>query len=586
MVGVVVRRIRFAHMAWAAATLAGGPAVAQPAVTRPIAPPGLAAPPLERVTPLTPGVPSPPPGIEVPEAPAAAPPAGSESVFLTPRAFSVEGVTAYPPARIAQLTAPLVGQRIAASEVFTLAQRIERLYRDDGYFLTVVFVPQQQVADGTVRIRVVEGYIANVTIEGDPGPARTRIERILNRITESRPARIDQVERQLLLADDIPGTGIRTVLRRGAAPGASDMVVQISHTPFDAVGAIDNRGSRYQGPQQAYGNIGYNSLTRLGDRLEAQFFTTLDREQNFLQGNYIVPLTDSGLRLRAYGGGGRSEPGLDLREIGYENDLGVGGLALTYPLIRTRDRNLTLGADVNFYNSRTSVGRASPLSGKVLQAQSDVRPLRFGFDGDLRDSWNGLNRISVRFSKGLDIFNPTAPDNPRNDRPFSDPTFGKVAGEFSRLQGLWAAESWSLNILGVVAGQYTTDILPASERFYLGGDRLGRGYYNGEVAGDRVIAGTLELQFNFAMVNDLDQPESLIPIQLYAFYDVGGARNLSAFDIPWQRIASTGFGARVDVSQRVSFEMEGTHVIDRNIGGPNIPPIAANWFFGRLIVRY
>ncbi|MCC7284531.1 MAG: ShlB/FhaC/HecB family hemolysin secretion/activation protein [Acetobacteraceae bacterium] len=578
--------MRAAHLALAAALLMSEAALAQRAVPRQVAPPGLAAPPLERVTPLTPGVPGPPPGIEVPEAPAAAPPAGSETVFLTPRAFAVEGVTAYPPARIEQITAPLVGQRIAASEVFALAQRIERLYRDDGYFLTVVFVPRQEVADGTVRIRVVEGYIASIVIEGEAGPAKARIERILNRITESRPARIDQVERQLLLADDIPGTGIRTVLRRSASPGASDMVVQITHAPFDAVAAIDNRGSHYQGPQQAYGNVGYNSLTGLGDRLEALFFTTLDREQNFLQGNYIVPLTDSGLRLRAFGGGGRSEPGLDLRDIGYENQIGLGGLAVTYPLVRSRDRNLTLGADVNFYNSRTSVRRPYPLSGKMLQAQSDVRPLRFGLDGDLRDSWNGLNRFSLRFSKGLDIFNPTAAGNPRNDRPGSDPMFAKVNGEISRLQGVWAEENWSLNLLGVVAGQYTSDILPSSERFYLGGDRLGRGYYNGEVAGDRTIAGTLELQFNFAMINDLDKPESLIPIQLYAFYDVGGARNLSRFDIPWQRIASAGLGTRVEVSRRVGFEMEGTHVFDRQIAGPNMPLIPANWFFGRLIVRY
>jgi hemolysin activation/secretion protein len=584
--GLVDSRIRRSFLALTMATLAAGPAIAQPAVPRQIAPPSLSAPPLERVTPLTPGIPSPPPGIEVPEAPAAAPPPGSESIFLTPSGFAVEGVTVYPPERIQRLTAPLVGRRIAASEVFALAQRIERLYRDDGYFLTVVFVPQQQIADGTVRIRVVEGYIASVVIEGDPGPARARIERILNRITESRPARIDQVERQLLLADDTPGTGLRSVLRRGSIPGASEMVVQITHTPFDAVAAIDNRGSRFQGPQQAYGNLGLNSPTRFGDRLEAQFFTTLDREQNFLQGNYIIPLTDSGLRLRAFGGAGRSEPGMELRDIGYENDIGVGGVALLYPLIRTRDRNLTLGADFNFYNSRTSVGRASPLSGKVLQGQSDVRPLRFGFDGDLRDSWNGLNRVSLRFSKGLDIFDPTAPTNPRNDRPGSDPLFGKVTGELSRLQGLWAAEAWSLNLLGVVAGQYTSDILPSSERFYLGGDRLGRGYWNGEVAGDRVLAGTIELQFNFSMINDLDQPESLIPVQLYAFYDVGGARNLSPIDIPWQRIASGGLGARVDVSQRVSFEVEGAHVFDRKIGGPDIPPISANWFFGRLIVRY
>jgi hemolysin activation/secretion protein len=549
-------------------------------------PPAVRARPLDRVTPLTPGVPTPPPALVVPEAPATTPPPGAEAIFLTPRAFAVEGVTAYPAERIARLTQPLVGQRIAAAEVFALAQRIERLYRDDGYFLTVVVVPQQAVADGTVRIRVVEGYISSISIEGEAGPARARIERMLNRITEGRPARIGEVERQLLLVDDLPGVGLRTVLRRGSVPGASEMVVQLTRTPFDAVAAIDNRGSRFQGPLQSYGAIGLNSPTRLGDRVEFQFFSTLSREQNFGQLTYAVPLTDSGLTLRVYGGAGRSEPDLDLRDIGYENDLGIGGVILSYPVIRTRDLSLAVGADVNYYNSRTSVGRASPLSGKVLQGQSDTRPFRFGLDGELRAGWNGLNRARARFHKGLDLFNPTAPDNPRNDRPGSDPLFFKTTGEISRLQGVWANEQYSLNLLGVLAGQYTTDILPASERYYLGGDRLGRGYYNGQVAGDRALAGSVELQFNFAMINDLDEPDTLIPIQLYTFYDVGWARSLSRNERPHERIASFGAGARVDFSARVTGEVEVAQRIERNIGGAAVEALPQTELFGRLIVRY
>lgn len=575
--------MRVWRLTWLAVLLAG--THGSLAQVPPAAVPGLSGSPLERVTPLTPGVPTPQPGIQVPDAPATAPPPGAEAIFLTPRAVQVDGVTAYPAARIAELSRPLIGRRVAASEIFTLAQRIERMYRDDGYFLTLVFVPQQQVADGTVRIRVVEGYISTISIEGDAGPSRARIERILNRITESRPARIDEVERQLLLADDTPGTALRTVLRRGNTPGASEMVVQITHRQFDAVAATDNRGSRFQGPQQLYGTVGMNSLTRFGDRLEGQFFSTYTREQNYGQVNYYLPLTDSGLRLKLYGGAGTSYPDLDLAAIGYTNDLGIGGALLTYPIVRTRDQTLYVGAQMDFYNSRTSVSRGQDL-GHVLQGQSDVRAFRAGFDGELRDAWNGLNRATLRAHKGLDIFNPTQPGNPTNDRPGSDPLFFKATGEISRLQGIWANESMSLNLLGVVSGQYSWDILPNSEKYYLGGDRLGRGYYNGEVTGDRALQTSIEAQFNFAMTNDLDQPESLIPIQLYTFYDLGWARNLSVNDIPSQRIASFGGGARIDFSERVTGEVEVTQLLERQINGAGNRALPQTWLFGRLIVRY
>lgn len=575
--------LRIQHLAWLAVLVAGADgAVAQ---LPPNAPSGLSRPPLERVAPLAPGVSTPPPGLQLPESPAAAPPQGAEAIFLTPRRIEVEGVGAYPEARIAALTQPLVGRQIAASEIFTLAQRIERLYRDDGYFLTLVFVPQQQVADGLVRIRVVEGYISTITIEGDAGPSRARIERILNRITDSRPARVDEVERQLLLADDTPGIALRTVLRRAGAPGASEMVVQIAHAPFDAVAAIDNRGSRFQGPQQMYGTAGLNSPARLGDRLEGQFFTTLTREQNYGQLNYYLPLTDSGLKLKLYGGAGTSYPDLDLAAIGYTNDLGLAGALVSYPILRSRDRNLYAAAQLDFYSSRTQVARGAD-AGRVLQGQSDVRPLRIGLDGDLRDAWGGISRANVRLHKGLGIFNPTRPGNPTNDRPGADPLFFKVTAQVSRLQGIWSTEDWSLNVLATLSGQYTWDILPNSEKFYLGGDLLGRGYYNGQVTGDRGLIGSIEAQLNFAMVNDLSQPESLIPIQLYTFYDIGGARNLSSNDIPWQRISSFGGGARIAFSSRVSGEVEVSQLLDRQINGASTRTLPQTWLFGRLILRY
>jgi hemolysin activation/secretion protein len=541
--------------------------------------------PLERVGPLTPPA-APLPSLTLPEAPATAPPPGAASIFLTPSAIDVEGVTAYPPARIAALTQPLVGTRIPATEVFALAQRIEKLYRDDGYFLTLVVVPQQAVADGRVRLRVTEGYIGSVTIEGDAGTSRARVERILNRITESRPARIDQVERQLLLADDTPGVRLSTVLRRGAAPGSSDMIVQIEHARFDAVAAMDNRGSRFQGPLQIYGAAGWNTPTRLGDRLQFSFFSTGSREQNFGQLDYTVPLTDSGLKLRVWGGTGRTEPDLVLRDLGYEGDIGVAGGELTYPLVRTRDRNLILGSQLDYYVSRTSVGRASPLSGKVLSAQSDVRSFRFSANGDLRDAWNGYNAASLRFSKGLDIFGPTEPNNPRNERPGADPLYFATRAEISRVQALWSEEWFSLNLLGLIAGQYSTDVLPASEQFYLGGNRLGRGYYSGEVAGDKALAGTAELQFNFTMTNDLVQPNEPIPVQLYAFYDIGTVRNLSPNDTPSNRVRSVGFGARVEFSPNVAGEVEATQRLKLDVGGPNVKDLPESSVYGRLIVRY
>jgi hemolysin activation/secretion protein len=212
--------------------------------------------------------------------------------------------------------------------------------------------------------------------------------------------------------------------------------------------------------------------------------------------------------------------------------------------------------------------------------------VRIDLDGDLRDRYNGYNAGLIRFSKGVDIFGATAPDNPRNDRPGSDPRFFKTYAEFRRLQGLWANEQLSLNVLGVVAGQYSTDVLPAAERMYLGGDRLGRGYFNGQLAGDRALAGTVELQLNFLMTNDLAQPNELIPVQLYTFYDTGTVRNLSPNDVASNRLHSFGIGTRIDFSSQVAGELEVTRRLKLDVDGANVKELPEDAIYARLVLRY
>ena len=54
----------------------------------------------------------------------------------------------------------------------------------------------------------------------------------------------------------------------------------------------------------------------------------------------------------------------------------------------------------------------------------------------------------------------------------------------------------SVGLMGLFTGQWSGDILPPSEQFYLGGSQYTRGYYSGQVPGDKALAATVELQLN------------------------------------------------------------------------------------------
>ena len=98
------------------------------------------------------------------------------------------------------------------ADAFKVANEIELRYRNDGYVTTRVIVPAQTIDDGHFRILVVEGYIADVKYDGDIGPAQAAVEKLVQRLRGVRPINVAEVERQLLLANDLNGLTVRASL--------------------------------------------------------------------------------------------------------------------------------------------------------------------------------------------------------------------------------------------------------------------------------------------------------------------------------------------------------------------------------------
>jgi hemolysin activation/secretion protein len=51
------------------------------------------------------------------------------------------------------------GREITGNDILELASSLTAMYRNAGYILSLVVVPPQSLSDGTLTLRVVEGYI-------------------------------------------------------------------------------------------------------------------------------------------------------------------------------------------------------------------------------------------------------------------------------------------------------------------------------------------------------------------------------------------------------------------------------------------
>jgi hemolysin activation/secretion protein len=557
------------------------PAAAQ---APPIIPPTLVPPgsPIPRILPPAPPAVSPAAPPKAPAAPSALPTTPARVTQV-----SVEGVTAYKPGEIQALAQGLVGPAVPIAKIEAARSAILQKYRGDGYVLSTVSASLD--ANGVLRFVVTEGHISSVKLANDIGPAGVQVLRFLQRLTEQTPIDEATLERYLLLAQDVPGVTLHAVLQPSTdEPGALTLIAQVSRQAVSGLFTTDNYASTYTGPIESLGVVNFNSFTQFGEQTQLQLYYAWPNEQVFGQASEEVFIGSSGLKVRVYGGTGPTTPSGVLAAEGYFGYTNVGGVVLTYPVIRARTQTLNLIASFDALQSDISI-----LSGTVRQQASydSLRVARIGASYARSDLWLGaerqaINTATFRLSQGLPILGASPNGVGNAPRPGERTDFTAMSFMLTRTQTLFAPwHDSTVAFMGLVTGQYSSEILPPEEEFYLGGLQFTRGYYAGEVVGDSALAATAELQLNtqFSLPN-LSEP---IPTQFYAFYDWGES---------WQNdksglnevIPSVGVGVNVTATRYAEVDLLGVRRLNRfpTGSGPNISPLGKNAVFWRLLARF
>ena len=178
----------------------------------------------------------------------------------------IVGAVTLPAERFRPLYQKLIGTDVTLSDILDVADRIEDEYRHAGYPLTRAYVPPQHVNDGIFTIKIVEGYVASVSVEGGTGGARDRIKNYLQPVIGEKPLRLTTLEQALLLANDLPGVttaGICAHRRTHRVPpiGRDNRGDKVAGRL-----AVDNRGWRLQvfGPNWGRGSkLGFDDADQL-----------------------------------------------------------------------------------------------------------------------------------------------------------------------------------------------------------------------------------------------------------------------------------------------------------------------------------
>jgi len=525
-----------------------------------------------------------------PQAPQTGPGAAAE---VRIGATSVSGNTALPELALRPAYVELQGATIPLARIEEARLALVRIYRDAGFPFIAVNAGLTRRADGAADLEfaITEGYVAEVRLDGDIGPAGTQVLRFLNRVLDQQPITSAALERALLLASDVPGVTVRGTLRPlQTAPGALQLVAQIERKWFGGFLNVDNRGFRLVGPWQGLLVAGLNSFTEFGERTELSLFGAEGSTQWFAQGSVEAFLGGSGLKLKIYGGTGETRPTGVLKQIGYFGSSQLGGAILSYPLLRSRPANVAVVGNLDLFDSTIETGT----SGRSVNSRDQVRSFRFGFDGQALDGLvpylpQATNVAQIRVHHGLDWFGGTRNGDPLSGRQGADRfDFFKITAEWQRTQPLFAPfDGAMVNIQGLGYGQWTDDVLPQSEKCYLGGTRIARGFYAGQVTGDQCWAASFELQLDTAFDLPVTLPigNNRAAAQFYVFRDLSRAFENLPTD-PSRRLSSWGGGVRLVLSDTVQFDLEGVHRVTQRPDGENADRLKDTGVFFRTLVRF
>jgi len=141
-----------------------------------------------------------------------------------------------------------MGQYLSLAELRALAEQVAQHYHDQGYFLTRVAIPQQDVKDGTVTFSVLEGRLGDLTVSGSKRYREKYIRRVFSVVKAGEPIRKQDLERALLTLNNSSGIEAKSVLQAGKTVGSTDLIIRVAEQSMaESSVSVNNFGSRSTG---------------------------------------------------------------------------------------------------------------------------------------------------------------------------------------------------------------------------------------------------------------------------------------------------------------------------------------------------
>jgi len=450
------------------------------------------------------------------------------------------------------------GKPVTLAGLDEITREVIAYFREQGFPVVNVVVPQQTVKDGVIQILAIEARVGKVKVEG------ARWFRPLNlreevRLKEGEKIDANQLEDDVAWLNTNPFRTVDLVFEPGEKEGTTDLVVQTKdrlplrvYTTYDDYG-IDLTGKNRQ-------SLGFNlgNVFSLDHQAGFQYTTSwkeLFNSMNAYSGSYTIPfpwrhnLTIYGSYVTSQG---TATDGIT--SLQGESWQASGRYNINLPSVGPLSHSVYAGAD--FKSSTNGVAIFNTIFSAPGNAPFNIFQMTAGYNASVRDDWGMTSgEAGVYYSPGgVSGWNTTRQFN----QIVANSSASYVYGRFNFNRTFLLPYNFTLS--GNFNGQLSSSPLMPSEQYGIGGYNTVRGYDERSANGDQGYVINAEFRTPpgsiFKIFGDQSVEDSL---QFLAFFDYGYIEDIRPVaGTPEQTVflMSFGPGLRYNIDRFVSVRFD------------------------------
>ncbi|MDE2009587.1 MAG: ShlB/FhaC/HecB family hemolysin secretion/activation protein [Candidatus Omnitrophica bacterium] len=479
---------------------------------------------------------------EAEKAPAAPP------VYFVLHSVRITGTTIFDPQYLRFTWVPYINKKISINDLNYIVRLIKRVYKDLGFLTTTAYLPPQDVTGGNVEIRVIEGKLGHLSVEGNRYFSTPSIAKYVH----TYPGEVmdmGEMQRDVMRINQNRDMNVTAVLEQGQEPETVNVILKEKESfPWHVSIGTDNQGTRLTGRFRRLVNLSTTNLSGHEDSLAFNGAFS-DLSQGYFL-SYQTPVGTYGTKLGLDAGYFQGKLGYEYKPYDITNYTETYDPNASFELYEAPDAQVNLRTGIQFQNNYKED------AGTYITSEK-LRMPYIALDMIKTDSM-GQTTFSPEWTFNAPGFlGASREDNALSSRPETDGFFARYDQYVTRTQNM----PWDSYIQ--IKSQFQAGIhtLPTSEQLQLGGAGSVRGYPQGDYLAD--IGGYMDTDWYF--------PTYLIPaswqwygtqarndIEPFVFYDFGEGRLYRTFtgEREVKFLSGTGLGIRIHIKGNFYLKLE------------------------------